>query len=98
MSRHQTSNLDNIGQHLALLAFLTLLALPAYDACVEETYLTTGLVADKVGKDARTVIRWVKNGTLPVARITPGGTRMFALSDVNELIRKMDSGEFGNGV
>ena len=52
---------------------------------MEEKLVKLGVVAEKLGVSASTVLRYIKTRGLPAYR--PGGTYLFHLSEVDEWIK-----------
>lgn len=49
--------------------------------------LTASEIAEMARVDPATVLRWAKDGLLPVAVRTPGGRRRFRRSDVERILQ-----------
>ena len=77
---------DPFGEIKRKLGKIDLYEKYATDASYPSKYLTTGIVAERVGVHRDTILRWLRTGLIPEPRRDRKGWRKFTLEETNAII------------
>ena len=77
---------DPFGEIKRKLGKIDLYEKYATDASYPSKYLTTGIVAERVGVHRDTLLRWLRTGLIPEPRRDRKGWRKFTLEETNAIL------------
>ena len=78
---------DPFGEIKRKLGKIDLYEKYATDASYHPKYLTTGIVAERVGVHRDTILRWLRTGLIPEPRRDRKGWRKFTLEETNAILQ-----------